>query len=112
MTDVAPWSLKRGSLPRDLIDKLTKDLEDQHKSGAPRVRCPLCYWEPGPFSRWTCVPFDHPEYFKDGCGTNWHTFETGGVCPGCQHKWQYTACLQCVGWSPHEDWYVTDDEDH
>ena len=48
---------------------------------------------------------------RSGCGTNWQTFITGGVCPGCDHKWQYTACLQCAGWSPHEEWYVTDDED-
>jgi hypothetical protein len=111
MTALAPWSLKRESLPRDLIDRLTKDLEDQDKSGEPRVRCPLCAWEPGPVSRWTCVPVEHPEYFKGGCGTNWNTFATGGVCPGCQYKWQYTACLQCAGWSRHEDWYATEDED-
>jgi len=106
--------LKRESLPRDLIDRLTRELEKdlEDGSGAPRVRCPLCFWEPAPFSRWTCVPVDHPEHFRGGCGTNWQTFATRGVCPGCDHKWQYTACLQCAGWSPHEDWYVTDDEDH
>lgn len=100
--------LERDPISQDLIDSLIKSKDDE--AGARRVRCPLCFWEPGPSSRWTCVDHEHPEYFRGGCGTTWNTFETGGRCPGCDHSWQWTACLQCSGWSLHENWYVTEDE--
>jgi len=35
----------------------------------------------------------------------WNTFWTGGVCPGCSHRWQTTQCLACHAVSPHKDWY-------
>ena len=39
------------------------------------------------------------------CGTVWHTFWTGGVCPGCAYQWQVTVCLTCGVLSPHKAWY-------
>lgn len=59
-----------------------------------RIRCPRCAWEPGPGDRWMCV-----------CLHAWNTFETGGVCPACDHRWTKTQCLRCAEWSRHEDWY-------
>lgn len=69
------------------------------------IRCPLCGWRPQKSSRWFCTNCPYPENFSDGCGTAWNTFDTGGICPGCGHQWQWTACLQCWQWSPHEAWY-------
>ncbi len=70
-----------------------------------RIRCPLCEWQPKPLHRWFCAPCDYPEFFDDGCGTCWNTFNTGGHCPGCGHQWRWTACLNCEAWSLHADWY-------
>jgi hypothetical protein len=75
------------------------------KNSTQRIRCPICKWPPNRFSRWTCWDCGHPEYYFEGCGTEWNTFDTGGVCPGCSHKWIWTTCLSCWGWSKHEDWY-------
>ncbi|HEX9241335.1 MAG TPA: hypothetical protein VF875_02725 [Anaeromyxobacter sp.] len=61
----------------------------------PRIRCPLCRWQPVKSSRWYC----------SHCGARWNTFETGGVCPGCTHRWLVTACLSCQRYSRHADWY-------
>jgi hypothetical protein len=63
----------------------------------PRIRCPRCGWTPNPSCRWQC-----------GCGHTWHTFDTGGVCPGCMKRWESTECPRCHAWSPHSDWYVYD----
>jgi hypothetical protein len=71
-----------------------------------RIRCPLCLWQPAPSSRWYCTDCAHPEYFHGGCGMAWNTFDTRGRCPGCDHRWRWTACLSCAEWSLHEDWYV------
>ena len=69
--------------------------EDERLEGAgPRIRCPLCGWQPGPDDRWRCQ-----------CGHTWNTFDTGGVCPGCLFQWTTTQCLACGRWSPHSDWY-------
>ena len=70
-----------------------------------RVRCPLCAWRPNPSSRWCCDPSATPEPYFAGCGTLWNTFSTRGQCPGCDHQWRWTSCLQCEGWSLHQDWY-------
>ena len=70
-----------------------------------RVRCPLCKWQPNPSHRWFCAQCESPEFFADGCGTCWNTFNTRGRCPGCGHQWRWTACLNCEGWSLHSDWY-------
>ena len=40
----------------------------------------------------------------------WNTFATRGLCPGCQHQWRYTSCLECAAWSLHEDWYAAEDQ--
>jgi hypothetical protein len=66
-----------------------------------RIRCPACGWQPGKSSTWCCMP---------GCGHVWNTFETRGVCPGCDKEWTSTACLKCGVWSPHDDWYERAEE--
>lgn len=70
-----------------------------------RIRCPFCKWQPKPTDRWFCAPCDYPEFFAEGCGACWNTFMTRGLCPGCGHQWRWTSCLNCSGWSLHEDWY-------
>jgi len=71
-----------------------------------RIRCPLCDWRPGASSSWCCWwDMDTPEPRFDSCGTHFNTFLTHGRCPGCQHRWQWTSCLSCHGWSLHDDWY-------
>lgn len=60
----------------------------------PRIRCPQCDWQPQAQDLWTCQ-----------CAFEWHTFDTGGVCPGCLHQWETTQCLKCHGWSAHSSWY-------
>ena len=90
------------------VEELTEELIETEE-GEPefsRIRCPLCEWEPKPSSRWTCWDCAYPEYYFNGCGTSWNTFNTRGKCPGCGHQWEYTACLRCNGWSLHQDWYV------
>lgn len=58
------------------------------------IYCPHCDWEPDAGSRWGCT-----------CGHYWNTFDTGGECPRCHHRWHDTQCLSCAGWAPHVDWY-------
>ncbi len=70
-----------------------------------RIRCPLCQWSPTKSSQWFCADCDAPEFFYNGCGTMWNTFETRGKCPTCAHLWRWTSCLHCGEWSRHEDWY-------
>jgi hypothetical protein len=67
----------------------------------PIIRCPACEWRPTPEARWECVP---------SCATIFHTFWTGGVCPGCGWKWEKTQCLACGTLSPHKAWYREPDE--
>jgi hypothetical protein len=62
-----------------------------------RIRCPRCAWEPAKDDRWRCEP---------GCGHVWNTFDTHGVCPGCNTQWAETVCLRCHQWSRHDDWYA------
>jgi hypothetical protein len=62
----------------------------------PQIYCPRCEYRPKSEDRWWCVP---------NCGTVWHTFWTGGVCPGCGHQWHDTQCPSCHVLSPHRDWY-------
>jgi hypothetical protein len=84
---------RSGGDPGDpaILDEALRALD----RGPPRIRCPLCRWEPDRSSRWYC----------SHCATTWNTFETGGVCPGCSHRWLDTACLRCSRWSRHADWY-------
>jgi hypothetical protein len=61
-----------------------------------RIRCPKCQWRPGRHDMWMCSP---------GCGYEWNTFDTHGLCPGCSKQWLDTECLRCNAMSPHDDWY-------
>lgn len=72
----------------------TSDIERLGTTKGPRIRCPLCEWQPRPEDLWSCT-----------CGHQWHTFDTGGVCPSCLHQWTHTQCFSCHGWSAHADWY-------
>ena len=69
------------------------------------IRCPLCNWRPSRSSLWSCAWVEGPELCFDGCGMVWNTFLTRGRCPGCEHQWRFTSCLQCDQWSLHDDWY-------
>lgn len=60
------------------------------------IRCPKCSYRPQPQDRWVCVP---------SCATSFHTFWTGGVCPGCGYPWKKTQCPACGELSPHAQWY-------
>jgi len=102
MTDVAYALLKRDPHWRPMI---TEHTSDDARPGEPRIRCPLCAWEPRHSDLWTCWDCPVPEGLAHGCGTSWHTFDTGGRCPGCQHQWTWTTCLACGRWSRHVDWY-------
>ncbi|MCB1023665.1 MAG: hypothetical protein KDB79_04715 [Acidobacteria bacterium] len=69
------------------------------------IRCPKCAWQPSASSIWYCSDCLEPEYYLEGCGTSWNTFDTHGKCPGCNHIWRWTSCLSCSRWSLHDDWY-------
>jgi hypothetical protein len=102
-SNVLPWGLLKET-PALGVDTDTTVERDEDEAHA-RIRCPLCEWTPHESSRWCCVRIDVPEGFQGGCGTIWNTFNTRGRCPGCQHQWRWTSCLQCHRWSLHEDWY-------
>ena len=104
---IVEWFLKRDpALDVDISIDSNLDADDARA----RIRCPLCEWQPPEWSRWCCLRTPAPEGFFGGCGTVWNTFSTRGRCPGCQHQWRWTKCLQCDGWSPHEDWYEEEDD--
>ena len=90
--------------PSPVIDEAFA-LDDDEFSG---IRCPLCRWQPNASSTWSCDAAASPEPFFIGCGTVWNTFSTRGTCPGCHHRWRWTSCLRCGGWSLHDDWYEAD----
>jgi hypothetical protein len=101
---LSPWQLLQET-PRS-ISRAKKPLTRRDELlDFSRIRCPLCKWQPKPSHRWFCAPCDSPEFYADGCGAYWNTFATRGRCPGCSHQWRWTACLNCEGWSLHEDWY-------
>jgi hypothetical protein len=81
---------------KKILEKLGLD-----KGRRTRIRCPKCQWEPSRNDSWCCAP---------GCGHVWNTFETHGLCPGCNKQWTHTACLRCDAWSLHDDWYEEVDE--
>ncbi|MDQ2793445.1 MAG: hypothetical protein M3Y12_05485 [Bacteroidota bacterium] len=58
------------------------------------IYCPACQWEPDANAQWECT-----------CGHHWNTFDTAGVCPLCQYRWNHTQCLSCAVLSLHIDWY-------
>jgi len=90
----------------DILRKLAPEIPRRTK-----IRCPKCQWQPEASSRWMCSGAGPPENFPAGCGTAWNSFETRGICPGCDHRWEWTACLACGAWSRHDDWYVEEDAD-
>lgn len=98
--------LRQGNMPADKIETVLQQDDDESKFS--RIRCPQCKWQPTSSSSWVCGDGGPPEYFS-GCGTEWNTFDTRGRCPGCGHRWLWTACLWCGQYSLHEDWY-TDEE--
>lgn len=72
----------------------------------PEIFCPHCTWQPKGDSRWQCTPR------MGGCGTDWNTFWTGGVCPGCAYHWEITQCLSCKRYAPHQEWYHWPEPEH
>jgi hypothetical protein len=86
--------LKKGT-PGDTVVP-TSQQAPSDDTAAPRIRCPHCQWQPGREARWSC-----------SCLHEWHTFDTGGVCPACGRVWADTQCLRCEQWSPHLAWYDT-----
>jgi len=70
-------------------------LEKMFGPELPGIRCPKCHWKPRAKVLWSCK-----------CGHHWNTFDTRGLCPGCSHQWEITACFQCGAESPHRDWYL------
>jgi hypothetical protein len=98
------WLFQKSLTPEDAAGVVEETVGDAPVAG--RIRCPLCGWRPRASSRWYCDDCSHPEYFYGGCGHVWNTFDTRGRCPGCGHLWRWTSCLDCGGWSLHEDWYA------
>jgi hypothetical protein len=101
---------RRSTIPDARTTSLDRQGFDTQKrretdTARPKIRCPQCRWQPDRRSRWFCAAMGAPEFFDGGCGTHWNTFETGGKCPGCSHRWRYTSCLACGVASLHVDWY-------
>lgn len=95
--------VKKGPAPG--VASIDRPAVDERSSQG-RIRCPLCQWEPVASSIWACVTdASTPEPPFRGCGTRWNTFATHGRCPTCAHRWTWTSCLRCHGWSLHDDWY-------
>jgi hypothetical protein len=85
---------------------IVDEADDERTDIFSGIRCPHCGWRPSDESRWACDWHDEtPEPRFESCGTVWNTFGTRGRCPVCGHQWQWTSCLRCGQWSPHEDWY-------
>lgn len=103
---IAIWLFQRTLTPEEI--KETIKTFDDEKPAPKRIRCPRCQWQPNASSRWYCSFSPFIEKFFGGCGTAWNTFDTQGICPGCQHQWKYTCCLSCTEYSLHEDWYEND----
>jgi hypothetical protein len=95
--------LRKTERTEEILKKASQ--EEAEITDFSRIRCPKCLWQPKKSSRWYCADSDFPEYFYNACYTAFNTFETRGVCPVCRHQWRWTSCLQCAGWSLHEDWY-------
>jgi hypothetical protein len=88
------------------IDEAVKDKNAVEDTGNfNRIRCPVCCWQPERSSRWMCRDPNGIEHPSGGCRARWNTFDTRGLCPGCNYQWKGTMCLSCRVISPHEDWY-------
>jgi hypothetical protein len=107
-------ALHRGKSGTDVVTRpgfdVDSDIDIDENGGC--IRCPVCEWKPGKSSKWYCGSCPDPEGFLGGCGTSWNTFDTRGLCPGCKHQWRWTSCLVCGVWSPHDEWYVSDNDRH
>ena len=95
--------LQKTSLTEEILKKAFE--KESEETDFSRIRCPKCLWQPKKSSRWYCADCAYPEYFFAACYTAFNTFSTRGVCPTCRHRWRWTSCLRCAGWSLHEDWY-------
>src|SRR5262249_1765925 len=102
----APPAVRLRDTAREAVRTRRTAGRDDRAPDFARIQCPRCRWQPRALDRWTCAPCGPPEAFVGGCGTHWDTFTTRGVCPGCGHRWQWTACPACREGSPHDDWYV------
>jgi hypothetical protein len=94
----SPLRKREGDAP-DAPDAPTAVRREPPRERKARIRCPRCAWRPRASSRWLCH-----------CGGVWNTFATAGLCPRCGHQWEDTACLSCLRWSKHRDWYAPQDE--
>ena len=96
---------RKDQAPPDNVETIIQ--QDDDESNFSRIRCPLCRWQPDSSSRWVCGGDGPPEYYK-GCGWEWNTFDTRGMCPDCKHQWKWTGCLWCENYSLHEAWYTNE----
>lgn len=102
-------ALRKPMPATDLVDRILERTDDDTPEFL-RIRCPHCDWEPDSTALWCCAARAEPPEHHRGCGTSWHTFDTRGRCPGCDHQWAWTACLRCSRWARHDDWYVSEAE--
>ena len=58
--------------------------------------CPACKTAPIKEAVWRC----------GRCGKAFDTFETQGVCPHCGAAYEVTACLDCGGLHPMNEWIL------
>lgn len=110
MPDAGRVAFRRRQPGDPVFTRTPKDDADGGATAGRRIRCPQCGWQPSRSSRWSCAPVGPPENYPAGCGTIWNTFDTGGRCPGCDHTWEWTSCLSCLGWSRHLEWYEDEDD--
>ena len=95
-TSLTYQAKQSGDFRVDVEERLKK--KDSSSDG--RVRCPKCQWTPRSSDRWMCH-----------CRHTWNTFDTRGLCPGCNYQWTQTMCLSCLQWSEHQAWYETEKPD-
>jgi Zn-dependent protease len=67
----------------------------ENTSARAGIHCPACHAAPlvGPF--WIC----------HHCRTQFDTFATEGICPGCQQQFSVTNCPQCGASRPMSEWF-------
>ena len=100
---VGPWW--RSSLLGFDVAAFKPAPDDKVFVNGAKIRCPLCKWQPEHRHTWSCTSMGPPENFSGGCGHSWNTFDTAGLCPGCNHQWRHTTCFSCGKTTRHPDWY-------